>query len=233
MLGGKKIVIVDDAHKMTAEAQNCLLKTLEEPPADSLLILITSDKRALFQTIVSRCQVVNFGRLTRGEMDGFVSDLTGGSDEETRVVASLSENCPGRFLELAMYDMAGKLEALKGFFSSVAEGRLAPAFSLSQAVIEESGSHRRKQRHMVTEALELAGFWLAQVMRVKVGLADDLGVPGYSRALKKQADLFERGRLLRASERIEDALAVVRFNVDMRLLLDTTFLRIATTLHPL
>ncbi len=233
MFEGKKIVIIDDAHKMTAEAQNCLLKTLEEPPADSMLILITSDKQALFQTIISRCQVVDFGRLTREEMDRFAEDLMEGPSEETRLVKSLSENSPGRFLDLAMQDISGKLDALKTYFSSVAAGRLAAALSLSLTIIEQSGSHRRKQRRTVTEALELAGFWLAQVMRVKVGLADVLGVPDYASAFKEQADTFDRERLLEASRRIEEALGVIRFNVDMRLLLDTTLLSIATTLHPL
>ena len=132
-----------------------------------------------------------------------------------------------------MQDISGKLQALKTYFSSVAAGRLAAALSLSLTIIEASGSHRRKQRRTVTEALELAGFWLAQVMRVKAGLADDLGVPDYASALKEQANAFERDRLLEASRRIEEALGVVRFNVDMRLLLDTTFLGIATTLRPL
>jgi DNA polymerase-3 subunit delta' len=233
MLGGKKIVIVDDAEKMTAEAQNCLLKTLEEPPADSLLILVSSDKGALFPTIVSRCQVVGFGRLAKNEMNDLVGDLVKDADDEIRLVASLSENCPGRFLELAAYGMGERLDALRSFFSSVAEGRLAPALSLSQNIIDESGTHRRKQRRVVTEALELAGFWLAQVVRVKAGLNDDLGVPRYAKALKEHAAAFESNRLLQASRRIEDILAVVRFNVDMRLLLDTTLLGIATALRPL
>jgi DNA polymerase III delta prime subunit len=233
MLEGKKIVIIDDADKMTAEAQNCLLKTLEEPPADSLLILITSDKQALFQTILSRCQVVDFGRLSKVEMESLAEYLIQGSNEETRLLTSLSENCPGRFLDLAMHDISGKLEALKGYFSDIASGRLAAALSLSLKIIETGGSHRRKQRRTVTEALELAGFWIAQVMRTQVGVADDLGVPEYTSALKAQADAFDHRGLLEASERIEVTLGVLRFNVDMRLLLDTTLLGIATILHPL
>jgi DNA polymerase III delta prime subunit len=233
MLEGRKIVIIDDAHKMTAEAQNCLLKTLEEPPADSLLILVTSDRQALFQTIVSRCQVVNFGRLAKVEMDALVDGLVGHPDDDVRLVASLSENCPGRFLDLSMYGMARRLDGLKGFFTGIGEGRLAGALRLSSSIMEESGSHRRQQRKAVTEALELAGFWLAQVLRAKAGLEDTLGLPGYSDAIKAQADAFDRAGLFKATERIEDALAVVRFNVDMRLLLDTTLLDIATLLHPM
>jgi DNA polymerase III delta prime subunit len=233
MLEGKKIVIIDDAHKMTAEAQNCLLKTLEEPPADSVLLLVTSDRQALFRTIVSRCQVVDFGRLTRPEMEGIARDLMGGGGEETGLLASLSENCPGRFLDLAMHDVRAELEALKTYFSDVAAGRFAAALRLSLGIIEAGGSHRRKQRRTVTEALELAGFWLAQVLRVKAGLPDVLAVPDYESAIAEQADAFERGALLGATECIEEALAVVRFNVDMRLLLDTTFLSIAATLYEL
>jgi DNA polymerase III delta prime subunit len=233
MLEGRKIVIIDDAHKMTAEAQNCLLKTLEEPPADSLIILIASDRQALFQTIVSRCQVVSFGRLAGSEMEAFVAETVGCPDDGTRLVKSLAENSPGRFLELAMYDMTARLDDLKGFFTGLVGGNLAGALGLAGRIMEQGGSHRRQQRRMVTEALELTGFWIAQVLRVKAGLEDTLGIPAYSEALKQQAGCFDRSRLLRATERIEEALSAVRFNVDMRLLLDTTLLDIATTLRPL
>jgi hypothetical protein len=157
----------------------------------------------------------------------------GGSDDETQLLTTLSENCPGRFLDLAMHDMPGKLVAVRDYFSEIASGRFAPALSLSLSIMEASGSHRRKQRRSVAEALELVGFWLAQLMRTKAGVADALGLPDYTDALRRQAAAFDRGQLLEASRRIEDAIGVVRFNVDMRLLLDTTFLGIATTLHPL
>jgi DNA polymerase III delta prime subunit len=230
MLGGKKTVIIDDAHKMSAEAQNCLLKTLEEPPDDSLLILVTSDKQALYQTIVSRCQMVNFSRPARAEMDELVRDLAGKPDGEIALAASLAENCPGRFLELVMSRTAGRLEAVRALFSAAARGRLAPALGLSRSIIEEGGSHRRKQRRAVTEALELTGFWLSKLARVKAGLHDDMGIPEYTDALAVQASAFDKADLFEASRVIEDALPVVRFNVDMRLLLDTTLLRVASVL---
>ena len=58
--GGFKIVIVDDAHLMNQEAQNCFLKTLEEPKGQTILFLITSKPDMLLPTIFSRCQVVKF-----------------------------------------------------------------------------------------------------------------------------------------------------------------------------
>ncbi|MFC1800243.1 hypothetical protein ACFL2Z_04985 [Candidatus Eisenbacteria bacterium] len=233
MLGGKKIVVIDDAHKMSAEAQNCILKTLEEPPPDSVLILVTSDKRALFETIVSRCQVVSFGRLTREETEEAVKGLLGEKWEGTGLISALSENCPGRLLELALENIDERLENVKEFFSGVADGRLAGSFRLSGAVMESAGRHRRNEVFecpTVTEALELVGFWIAQVLRVGAGLPDTTGVPAYAEALKHHSQSFERDALLRASEHLERSFDLVRWNVDMRLLLDTTLLRIARTL---
>lgn len=55
-----KFAIINDAHLMTEEAQNALLKTLEEPSSSSLLILITANPSLLLPTVTSRCQEINF-----------------------------------------------------------------------------------------------------------------------------------------------------------------------------
>lgn len=60
--GGYKAVIVDDAHLMNLEAQNCFLKTLEEPKGETLLFLISSKPDLLLPTIFSRCQQMKFFR---------------------------------------------------------------------------------------------------------------------------------------------------------------------------
>ncbi len=67
--GRKKICIIDGAESMKHEAANAILKTLEEPPADSVLILITENLKALFHTIVSRSQVVRFFPLGLKEIE--------------------------------------------------------------------------------------------------------------------------------------------------------------------
>ncbi len=58
--GGFKIVIIDNAHLMSQEAQNCFLKTLEEPKGKTILILISSKPEMLLPTIFSRCQIIKF-----------------------------------------------------------------------------------------------------------------------------------------------------------------------------
>ena len=63
-----KVYIIDEAHMLTTEAFNALLKTLEEPPAHALFILCTTDPEKLPKTITSRCLVINFKKATKKEI---------------------------------------------------------------------------------------------------------------------------------------------------------------------
>lgn len=66
-----KVYIIDDCGSMTKEAQNCLLKTLEEPPEYAILILILSNESKLLNTIKSRCTKIVFHKLNTQEMKDF------------------------------------------------------------------------------------------------------------------------------------------------------------------
>lgn len=63
-----KIYIVDEAHMLTKEAWNALLKTIEEPPAHVIFILATTEKHKVPDTIISRCQVCDFRKPSRSEL---------------------------------------------------------------------------------------------------------------------------------------------------------------------
>lgn len=60
IISSKKIYIIDNAETMTIEAQNCLLKTLEEPPEYICIILVTSNDSNIINTIRSRCMKITF-----------------------------------------------------------------------------------------------------------------------------------------------------------------------------
>lgn len=63
-----KVYLINDAELMTVEAQNCLLKTLEEPPEYIVIILITSNENKVLNTIKSRCMKLYFNNLTNDEV---------------------------------------------------------------------------------------------------------------------------------------------------------------------
>lgn len=88
----RKIAIVDDADALNAESANALLKTLEEPPPYSLLILVATSNDSLLPTIRSRCQQIRFSRLSGQDVTALLLELELiGDAREAAVVAELSE----------------------------------------------------------------------------------------------------------------------------------------------
>ena len=70
-----KVYIIDEAHMLTLQAANALLKTLEEPPAHCIFILATTDKQKLPATILSRCQIVDFKNADRKTLSEMVMEV--------------------------------------------------------------------------------------------------------------------------------------------------------------
>ena len=73
IISSKKIYIIDNADKMTIEAQNCLLKTLEEPPEFAILILIGSNESSFLDTIKSRCIILHFEQIENKDLKEFLN----------------------------------------------------------------------------------------------------------------------------------------------------------------
>ncbi|KUG04968.1 dna polymerase iii delta prime subunit [hydrocarbon metagenome] len=96
---GHRIVIVRDAHLMTPEAANALLKTLEEPPACTIIILV-ADNNNILETIVSRCSLISFSSVTTGHVKQFL--LERGYDEyQASSIALLAQGSVANALKLA------------------------------------------------------------------------------------------------------------------------------------
>ncbi|HET7342861.1 MAG TPA: hypothetical protein VFL90_15460, partial [Methylomirabilota bacterium] len=74
VLGGRRVLIIDDADRMTDDAPQAFLKFLEEPPAGVVVILVLPGVRALPATIVSRCQLVRFGARDAGRAASLVGE---------------------------------------------------------------------------------------------------------------------------------------------------------------
>lgn len=92
-----KQVVIDQAEKMKKDAQNCLLKTLEEPPDNSLIILISATPDMLFKTIRSRCQILKFYPLSEDELRLFLKDKARCAAELEKIIF-FAEGRPGRAL---------------------------------------------------------------------------------------------------------------------------------------
>jgi DNA polymerase III delta prime subunit len=129
--GARRIVIFDDAHRMTEEAENALLKTLEEPPPGALIILVTSDPLALLPTTASRCAQVSFRSVPVREIESFLVSTQNLPAAIARMLSSLADGSPGRALRLRGLEIDARRNALDEMLPAIAAGDLARVLALS------------------------------------------------------------------------------------------------------
>ena len=132
--GRKKIFLLPDADRMDAAAANSLLKSLEEPPPHSVLVLTTSREAALLPTIRSRCVPLWFAPLPRPEVAAFLERAGVGRDEKERNLrAAVAQGCPGRAARLDLEHYLAVRESLLAVLRTGVEGRnFAELFAESQ-----------------------------------------------------------------------------------------------------
>lgn len=117
---GIKAVIIDLADKLKTEAANAFLKTLEEPPSGSVIILVTSKPSELLPTVVSRCQRISFRPLPDGVIAGFLAREYGMGPNDSLMIARLSAGSLARAIKYSAdnahaerKELARKLAGLK------------------------------------------------------------------------------------------------------------------------
>jgi DNA polymerase-3 subunit delta' len=118
--GGWRIVVVEQVEAMNPEAQNALLKTLEEPPARALLLLTTAAPDRLLPTIRSRCRRVDLFPLAAPLMQRLLGEWLPEMPEESRaLLARIAGGAPGRALQLAEGDGVALQQRVEGFLATL------------------------------------------------------------------------------------------------------------------
>lgn len=134
-LGQRRVAIVPEAHMMTLEAGNALLKTLEEPPEGAVIILV-ADQDTLLPTIVSRCQEIRFVPLTPEAVARILIEQ-GFELERAKLAAALSEGSPGRGISLAAENPFALLDKVSFFMTSLCHGDSTCLFETADALEKE------------------------------------------------------------------------------------------------
>ncbi|MGQ9476732.1 MAG: DNA polymerase III subunit delta' [Actinomycetota bacterium] len=104
--GRRRVVVVDEAQSMTAEAANAFLKTLEEPLPGTHLVLVSEGRDSLLPTVVSRCREIRFASIGYRELEQYLVDREGLPREEARALARRSGGIFGRAVTWARHPQA-------------------------------------------------------------------------------------------------------------------------------
>lgn len=153
VLHGRRVFIISNAEDMSPEAANTLLKTLEEPARDTMLILTTSRPDALLSTIVSRCQIVRFDPLTEADIRTALMEREGVAEDKAALVARLAGGSYVQALELLDTDLVEVRQDVVSFI------RTALANNRVNLVAHIEKLSAEKDREFVARYLRLMAIW--------------------------------------------------------------------------
>lgn len=165
MRGRRKIAIIDDADHLNVEGANCLLKTLEEPPPQSLIVLIGASVQRQLPTIRSRCQIVRFGPLSNTSVEQLLlrRALVETADE-ARQLARLSAGSVRRALGLREAEVREFREQLMRDLPHAGEDSVGLAKQIAQFV-EAAGKEAPPRRARLRAVAGWAGDYFRDEMR--------------------------------------------------------------------
>ena len=209
--GRHRFAIVDPADAMNPQAQNALLKTLEEPPEDTTLVLLAAAPDALLPTVRSRCLRLPFAPLPIGLVEERLR-AEGRSPDEARVAAALSGGSLGRALALD----AGALADLR---AAVEEAAGLPAGDARAWI--DFAARRGKDREAARETCQLLLVWLRDALaRSVAGEGARLALADLGPVTTAVAASVGPAELLRRGDRVKQALSALRHNASPALALE-------------
>ncbi len=151
--GTARIFIVEDADCMNTHAANALLKTLEEPPPTSHLILTTSNPTALLATIRSRCQIIRFAPIAAGEVEKFLVEQKHLPAADARLLARTAQGSIGRALSADVETYRARRDNMLGVLRALTlTNDRAQLLHSAEALAAVKDRHEYEQR---LDALEI------------------------------------------------------------------------------
>ena len=193
-----KVGIVNDAHLLTLQAQNALLKTLEEPTGESVLMLIAVQASALVATILSRCQRVRFSPLPDADVVTILAGH-GRAPTEAAALATYTNGSPGRALELNPEFFGRRRRELLGTLAGLRGAGFKQLSDFAQTLMAEDKDP--------AAVLALIASWHRDTLRRAVlgpsaelqnaDLADALGTPQIGASLRNLETTYATMRALR------------------------------------
>ncbi|MDD5060641.1 MAG: AAA family ATPase [Candidatus Omnitrophica bacterium] len=204
--GKMKVFIIDNAHKLNQDAANSLLKVLEEPPKDTLIILITHKPQNIIKTVLSRCKQIKFPPMPREELENI---LVKNYSLEKSAAHFLSYYCEGRI------GLALKLKDSPLFTE---KNRIFDSFVLAQKNNEYNFAGQNKEE--LHNFLNILASWFRDIYLLKAGMPENETIHLDRKAdLARQAARFSFKQLDDIISAISGSLLYLEKNINSKLIL--------------
>lgn len=212
----RRAIILDDAGAMSEAAANAFLKTLEEPPPHSLLMLLGAQADHFKQTILSRCQLVRFRPLAEKVIAALLLEQgLAKSQEEADAIAAQSEGSLGMARLLSEPSVR---EFRRGWLRGFADARLDPVALAEKLTkfVEEAGTESAAKR----ERAQLVLRFLVDVLSQALGLASGRAIENPEPTAVYLAERLKQRKLLELADRVLEAEQQVNRYLQLVLVLE-------------
>jgi DNA polymerase-3 subunit delta' len=215
--GRRRVCILAASDRMAPNMSNVLLKTLEEPPLHTVIILLANNTRLLLPTILSRCQPIHFNPLPIPLVSKWLMKQKGLNEREAHLLASLSEGSPGKALEIQEeIRQIPREELLKDWV-----GSKSLPFEKMERWIDSLPSHREN----LLLIIEVAKTLLRDLVIVKVSKdGSKLIHSDLFREIAMMASEWSFSSLLNRIEALHQTMIAIRSNANMPLALEAMML---------
>jgi len=217
----KKIYIIDKAEKMTLEASNCLLKTIEEPPYYAIIILICSKADPILPTIVSRCQIVIFGSISSLKIkELLLNKINNLEKDQAEIISKLAQGSIGKAFKLsADKEYFIRREKLLNYLTKILPEKYGDdIFAKVEKMILEIDR--------IEEILEMIKLWYRDILIIKntrnqkyIVNCDKLEILG------KKSQIYSQKMLIDILDYLEQVEEYLIKNVNKRLILERLYIK--------
>jgi len=165
--GKFKVVLIKDADKMNTSSQNRILKTLEEPPADVIILMITNNSEKFLPTVMSRCQIIKLNNISESEIEGYLNTHHAISSDEVKLIAKLSMGSIGKANDYVTSDVFTKIrEEVKVLLMAIDQNEKSKILSIS--------SYMASEKDNISEILDYMILWYRDILLYKKAKAKTL-----------------------------------------------------------
>jgi DNA polymerase-3 subunit delta' len=221
--GKYKVFIIDRTELMSTEAANCLLKTLEEPVAGVIFILLTTNDSILPATVVSRCQRLELRPLATSQVEVALNQRWNIEMQKARLLARLSRGCLGWALLAATDDSLLQQRTQRvDKLLNIASGDYERRFDYAAQLVTQFS----KGRSLVQEILDLWLNWWRDLLLVKLGCDGAITNIDHQAMLVDLAKGYNLAEVKAFIHSIQVAGEQLRQNANPRLVLEVLMLSI-------
>ncbi len=218
--GRWRVFLVDPADLLNNDSANALLKTLEEPPAQVVFLLVSANEDAVPETVRSRCRRVALGPVALREIVAHLGARTPLAEEEIEAIARLARGRIGWAIEAATADgLRQRSERIAELVELAHQGRVRRF-----AVAADLAKTWTADRDAVRATLETWEEWWRDVLLAALGRPELAAHRGQRATLEEEASRYTPRELVQFLERLREAESFLEENINPRLALETAML---------